>query len=136
MGNGFRRTIEGSGADDIAIVMRGGSQSEINSLLTPEQVKLIEEGAGIAKDAQGRPLVSPELYLVVDGIKRTTGTKANLPLRGIGTQGAALRHGIVITAGRMFTPGGDEMKHVAATDFFLKRAFHGLHLTANAADTL
>jgi hypothetical protein len=32
--------------------------------------------------------------------------------------------------------GGDEMQHVAAADFFLKRAFHGLDLTANTADTL
>jgi putative ABC transport system permease protein len=46
---------------------------------------------------------------VVDGIKRTTGTKANLPLRGIGEQGLALRKGIVITAGRMFGRGTNEI---------------------------
>jgi putative ABC transport system permease protein len=59
--------------------------------------------------SDGKPLVSAELYLVVDGIKRSSQTKANLPLRGIGQEGAAVRKGIGITAGRMFTPGSSEI---------------------------
>jgi putative ABC transport system permease protein len=109
MAYGFQRTIAGSGSDDIAIVMRGGSQAEINSTVSRDQVRLIEDGPGIAKDASGKPLISPELYLVVDGIKRTTKTKANLPLRGVGEQGAALRKGITLTAGRMFNRGANEI---------------------------
>src|ERR1700681_2200410 len=81
MANGFQRTIEGSGAADVAIALRGGSQSEINSVVTRDQVRLTEEGPGVAKNADGKPMVSAELYLTVDGIKRTTQTKANLPLR-------------------------------------------------------
>src|SRR5450631_4497196 len=109
MANGFQRTIAGSGADDIAIVLRAGSQAEINSTVSREQVRLIEDGPGVARGPDGKPLVSPELYLVVDGIKRSTNTKANLPLRGIGEQGGALRKGIAITAGRMFNRGANEI---------------------------
>jgi putative ABC transport system permease protein len=109
MANGFQRTIEGSGAPDVAIALRGGSQSEINSVVTRDQVRLIEEGPGVAKNADGKPMVSAELYLTVDGIKRTTQTKANLPLRGIGPEGAGLRRGIVLVEGRMFTPGTNEI---------------------------
>ncbi|MGO4713814.1 ABC transporter permease [Bradyrhizobium sp. 2TAF24] len=109
MANGFQRTIAGSGADDIAIVMRAGSQAEINSTVMRDQSRLIEDGPGIARGADGKPLVSPELYLVVDGLKRTTHTKANLPLRGISEQGGALRKGITITAGRMFNRGANEI---------------------------
>ena len=109
MANGFARTLAGSGSQDIAIIMRGGSQAEINSTVTLDQVRLIEEGPGIARDADGKPLVSPELYLVVNGIKRTTGTKVNLPLRGIGERGAALRKKITISAGRMFNRGANEI---------------------------
>ncbi len=109
MANGFQRTIAGSGSDDIAIVMRPGSQAEINSTVTRDQVRLIEDGPGIAKGADGKPLMSPELYLVVDGIKRTTRTKANLPLRGIGEQGLAVRKGITIAQGRMFNRGANEI---------------------------
>ena len=44
MANGFQRTLQGSGADDVAILLRGGSQSEINSVVSRDQVRLIEEG--------------------------------------------------------------------------------------------
>src|SRR3954447_25427882 len=54
MANGFQRTIAGSGAADIAVVMRGGSQSEINSVVLRDQVRVIEDGPGIAKGSDGR----------------------------------------------------------------------------------
>jgi putative ABC transport system permease protein len=62
--------------------------------VTCEQVGLVEDGPGIARGPDGKPLVSPELYLVVDGIKHTTKAKANLPLRDNGERGFALRKGI------------------------------------------
>ena len=109
MAYGFQRTLKSAGAPDIAIVLRGGSQTEINSVITREQVRLIEDGPGIARSAQGKPLVSAELYIVVDGIKRSTQTKANIPLRGIGAEGAAIRKDIKLVAGRMFNPGANEI---------------------------
>jgi putative ABC transport system permease protein len=109
MANGFQKTIAGSGADDIAIVLRAGSQAEINSTVSRDQVRLIDDGPGIARGADGKPLTSAELYLVVDGIKRSTKTKANLPLRGIGEQGLALRKGVSISEGRMFKTGSNEI---------------------------
>ena len=109
MANGFRRTIADSGAEDIAVVLRSGAVSEINSVVLRDQVRLIEDGPGIARSADGKPQTSGELYLTVNGIKRSTMTKASLPLRGLGAQGAALRRGIVITAGRMFNPGTNEI---------------------------
>jgi putative ABC transport system permease protein len=109
MGNGFQRTLASTGAEDVAVILRGGSQSEVNSVVTRDQVRLVEEAPGVAMGSDGKPLVSAELYLVVDGIKRSSQTKANLPLRGIGQEGAAVRKGIGITAGRMFTPGSSEI---------------------------
>jgi putative ABC transport system permease protein len=109
MANGFQRTLKSAGAPDIAIALRGGAQSEINSVISREQVRLIEDGPGVARGATGKPLVSAELYLVVDGVKRSTQTKANLPLRGIGTEGAAIRRDVAIVAGRMFNPGTNEI---------------------------
>jgi putative ABC transport system permease protein len=129
MANGFQRTIAGSGAQDIAIVLRPGSQAEINSTVTREQVRLIEDGPGIARGADSKPLVSPELYIVVDGIKRSSGTKANLPLRGIGEQGLALRGGIVISSGRMFNRGANEV----VVGKGLAREFEGLDVGSTVA---
>ncbi|HYC05088.1 MAG TPA: ABC transporter permease [Azospirillaceae bacterium] len=109
MASGFQKTIRGAGAEDVAILLRAASQAELNSGVSKDQLRLIEEGPGIARGADGQPLVSGELYLVVDGTKRSTGTKANLPLRGIGLQGAALRRGITLVEGRMFEPGSNEL---------------------------
>jgi len=109
MSNGFRRTLEGSGSNEVAVVLRGGSQAEINSALTREQIRLLEDAPGIARNPEGKPLASPELYLIVDGIKRASNTKANLPLRGIGQEGAAIRRNIKLIEGRMFNPGANEI---------------------------
>src|SRR5262245_57702588 len=96
-------------AFELAMNLRGGSQAEINSTVARDQVRLIEEAPGIARGADGKPLLSAELYLVVDGVKRSSQTKANLPLRGIGTAGAAVRKGIKIVEGRMFNTGANEI---------------------------
>lgn len=109
MANGFQRTITGSGAEDVAIVLRPGSRAEINSSVSFDQVRLIEEAPGVARGQDGKPLVSPELYIIVNGLKRATNTKANLPLRGIGQRGAELRKDIKISAGRMFRSGTNEI---------------------------
>jgi putative ABC transport system permease protein len=109
MANGFRRTIADSGAEDVAVVLRSGAVSEINSVVLRDQVRLIEDGPGIARGSDGKPQTSGELYLTVNGIKRSTMTKASLPLRGLGPQGPALRRGVVMTAGRMFNPGSNEI---------------------------
>jgi putative ABC transport system permease protein len=109
MQNGFRQTLASAGAEDVAIVLRAGSQSELASVVTRDQVQLIEEAPGIVKSPDGKPLVSAELYLVVDGIKHSSQTKANLPLRGIGREGMTARKGITMIAGRMFSPGSNEI---------------------------
>jgi putative ABC transport system permease protein len=109
MRNGFQHTLASAGADDVAMILRAGSQSEVASVITRDQIRLIEEAPGIAKSPNGKPLVSAELYLVVDGVKHASQTKANLPLRGIGQEGMAVRKGIHIIAGRMFSPGTNEI---------------------------
>src|SRR6266403_982785 len=108
----------------VAVILRAGSQSEVASVITQDQVRLIDEAPGVAKGSDGKPLVSAELYLVVDGIKHSSQTKANLPLRGIGQEGAAVRKGIMITAGRMFAPGSNEIVVGKA----LLKEFDGLEL--------
>ena len=49
MGAGFEATLKQTGNDDTAIILRGGSQAETNSVITRDQVPLISSLAGIAK---------------------------------------------------------------------------------------
>jgi len=109
LSNGFRATLDGSGSEDVAIVIRKGGGGELSSVIGREQQQLIAEGPGIAKGADGAPLVSGELYVVVNGIRKSTGIKANLPLRGVGPNAQAVRSKVSIVGGRMFTPGVAEI---------------------------
>ncbi len=108
MTRGFETTLKSAGAEDTGIFLREGSAAELNSVLSRDQLSLIENAPGIVKTDQGA-LVSPELYVIVDGIKKTTQTEANIPLRGISENGFKMRKGFKITQGRTFTPGTDEM---------------------------
>ena len=109
MANGFRATLSSTGSDDVAIMLRGGSQAELNSGLSLDQQRLIEEAPGIARDAAGEAIVSGELYVIVDGIKRSSQTEANLPLRGVGAAAPSLRGNFSIVEGRMFEVGSNEL---------------------------
>lgn len=108
LSNGLAETIKGSGADDVAVVIREGSNAELNSVVTRDQLNILATGPG-AFQRDGRPVASGELLVIVDGEKRSTGTKANMPFRGIGPEGLALRRSVTITQGRMFNPGTNEI---------------------------
>ncbi|MBN8214699.1 MAG: ABC transporter permease [Xanthomonadales bacterium] len=109
MGEGFQATLKGTGSDDRAIILRGGSQAETNSVIGRDQVPLISSLAGIATGKNGRPLVSPELSQVVNLPSRSDGTDANAQLRGVGEQGWELRPQMKIVEGRKFSAGLREL---------------------------
>jgi putative ABC transport system permease protein len=105
---GFRRTLELAGSDRVAVALRGNSTAEMASSFTEEQVRIIEEAPGIAHDALG-PVASAELFTAVDQPKRTTGTPANAPLRGIEPAGIRTREHFRLLQGRLFVPGRREV---------------------------
>src|SRR4051794_23205125 len=81
MGEGFKATLNATGSDDTAIILRGGSQAETNSVITRDQVPLVSSLPGIAKGADGKPLLSPELSQVVNLPSKADGTDANAQFR-------------------------------------------------------
>lgn len=109
MAEGFESTLSTTGDDASAIVLRGGSQSETNSIITRDQIPLIGNLAGIARGKDGRPLVSPELSQVVNMVTKADGTDANAQLRGVGPNAWELRPQVRVIAGRRFNPGMREL---------------------------
>lgn len=105
---GFNAVLEQSGAEDVAIVLRSGSTDEMGSTIGQAQTRIIEEAAGVARDEDGS-ITSPELYVVVDVPLKSTGTPANVPLRGVGQRAAELRQHFNIVDGRNFRPGTFEV---------------------------
>ena len=66
MADGYRETLRRTGSDDTAIVMRGGSASEVSSVLDHESTLVIAQAPGVARDDQGKPIVSPELVVAAN----------------------------------------------------------------------
>jgi putative ABC transport system permease protein len=109
MGAGFRHTLADSGRADRAIILRGGSDAELNSNLTRADVDTIGNAPGLAQDSDGKALLSNELVTVVNIPKIDTGTDANITLRGVGLELTKVRPELKIVAGRMFHPAVREL---------------------------
>jgi putative ABC transport system permease protein len=108
IGEGFRKTLVSAGSPDTAIVLRSGSDSEMTSGLTRDVTRIIAEAPGVVRSAQG-PVASSELYVVVDVPKRSTGTDANVPLRGVQPGAFQVRDEVKIVEGRAFETGRNEI---------------------------
>lgn len=108
IGEGFRAVLGQAGQADVAIILRGGATDEMGSGLTLEQTRVIADAPGVKRDADSA-IAAPELYVVVDVPLKTTGTSANVPLRGVSPDSSQLRENFRIVEGRMFTPGTFEI---------------------------
>ena len=107
IGEGFRAAMADASAPDRAIVMRTGADSEMTSGLPGAEVQVIDQAPGLLR-VNNRPIASAELYVLVDLNKRSTGTAANVPLRGIGAEALEVRNEAHIVDGRMFQFGTNE----------------------------
>ena len=105
---GFKKTMASSGSPDTAIVMRSGSSSEMLSGLLHDATRVIADAPGVRRTAGG-PASSAELFVVVDVPKRTTGTPANVPLRGVQPSAFEVHGNVKIVSGRRFEPGRNEI---------------------------
>src|SRR6266403_2581146 len=108
LARGFRATLVSSGSEDNAIIMRAGATSEMTSGVSLDSVKIIQDAPGIARGADG-PLLTPEAVLMAPIPLRSTGTDANVELRGVAPNVFAIRSNVKIIEGRMFRPGLSEL---------------------------
>ena len=105
---GFRATMAETGSPESVVVLRAGSDSEMVSGLSREQTRIIADAPGVLRTPEG-PAASPELFVVVALPKRSTGTDANVPLRGVEPAAFIVRDRLKIVAGRRFEPGKNEV---------------------------
>jgi putative ABC transport system permease protein len=118
---GFRKAMTVSGSEDTAIVLRAGSDNEMNSGLSREEARLIAEAPGVLRTAEG-PAASSELFVIIDIPKRSTGTDANVPLRGVSSAAYNVRGNMEMVQGRRFEAGKNEV----IVGVGAARAFRGL----------
>lgn len=117
LAQGFRATLVSSGSPGNVIIRRAGAGSEMDSSLTLDQVKVIEDKPGIAHNG-GVPLVSPEVIVVAAFPMISTGTDANVQVRGLSDVVLKVRKNVRMVEGRFFQPGLAELvigRNVAGT---------------------
>lgn len=108
MTRGFAEMANSAGSEQVVVWLGQGADSEAGSVLTPEQVALLASAPGLAQLTAGSSL-SPELTMTVSRRARDGAHRINASLRGVGSEGVALRQGLSIVDGRMFTPGRYEL---------------------------
>ena len=108
MSAGFMRTVNNTGRIDRAIVLNRGSQDEFASAISRDNAITIADAPGI-RTAGGKPIVSAESLVSVVVTKKSDGLDAYVTLRGLGSEGFALRPEIKLIGGRMFQPARHEL---------------------------
>lgn len=105
---GFRKAMTVSGSEDVALVLRSGADSEMTSGLSHEDTRVISDAPGVARNPAGA-LASAELFVIINLPKRSTGTDANVPFRGVQEMAFPVRGNVEMVQGRKFQPGRNEV---------------------------
>lgn len=109
MSEGVRSTLVATGQADNVLVLRKGAGAEINSAISRQQAAIVETLPGLARGADGQPLISAEPVVLNNLPKRGSGKPSNVTMRGTGATGLALRPQVRMTEGRMFRAGSNEV---------------------------
>lgn len=109
MGDGLQKTLQQTGDETTAIVLRGGATAELSSGISRAHATLIAQQPGIARDEEGHPIASAEVVVVANMPKKGSATDANVEVRGAGPQVWQVRPQLRIVEGRAFTPGLREL---------------------------
>jgi putative ABC transport system permease protein len=108
LANGFKATLVASGSPGNALILRAGSPTEMMGGVTLDSVRVVQDAPGVARDSSG-PLVTQEVVGVMPFPLITTGTDANVQVRGVSSNVLRIRTFAKIAEGRMFQPGLSEI---------------------------
>ncbi|HET8713280.1 MAG TPA: FtsX-like permease family protein [Gemmatimonadales bacterium] len=110
LANGFRAALARTGSDTNALVLRKGADSELSSGLGRDVASMIAADPHVATGSDGRPLLSPEVYVLIPLAKAFDTTQiANVVVRGVSDQAWTVRHNVRITAGQRPASGRAEV---------------------------
>jgi putative ABC transport system permease protein len=135
MSTGFASTLKAAGRADVAIVMRGGSDSEINSGLGRDEADIIKQAPGIRAAADGKPISSAEMMIIAELLRGDSAKDAaNITVRGVEQDAFVLRPQLKIVEGRTFTTGLRELIVGQGVSRQFKGAALGSHVRMRGSD--
>jgi len=109
MARGFQATLIASGSSANSIVRRAGASSEMDSGVSLDQARVIADAPQVARNNNGVPLSSPELVVIGAFPLQSSGTDANVQIRGMTPLVLEVRPSVKIDKGRFFEAGLAEL---------------------------
>lgn len=108
LGKGFKTTLERTGSDSVAIVLKEGASSELSSSIGSSTASIIEDIV-VGSTKVSRDRIMHDTYMVVDGLNESTKTSMNVALRGVRSNPSLDAKRINLIEGRIFNPGSNEV---------------------------
>lgn len=109
MSSGFRHALRSTGRTDNAIVYQRGSASELTSSIPKDQENFLKVDERVRRDANDRPMASPEMVVVANLLHRSDLTPTNVTIRGVTPAAFDVRGGVAIKSGRRLQFGLPEI---------------------------
>jgi putative ABC transport system permease protein len=106
---GLKKTMVGTGSFDNVVMIRKGSETEIQSGVSRDQASLVESMSNIARGPDGKPVVSKESLILISLNKKGQERGSNIVTRGISPLGLTMRPQAKIIRGRLFREGSSEV---------------------------
>jgi len=109
LAEGLQKTLVETGSWDNVVLIRKGSQSEVQSGIERLQASVLETQPEVAVGADGRRVLAKEVVVLISLPKRGTDKPSNVIIRGIDEQSMAMRPQVRLTEGRMPRRGSAEI---------------------------
>ena len=111
LANGFRAALTRTGSSQNVLVLRRGADSELSSEMDRQAASIIAASPHIASAGDGRPMVSPEVYVIIPlpRLGADTNAVANVVVRGVSPAAWTVRSNLRIVQGRQPESGKAEV---------------------------
>jgi putative ABC transport system permease protein len=111
LANGFRSALIRTGSSENVLVLRRGADNEMSSSMDRQSVSLLTASPHVATGGDGRPMVSPEAYVVIPLQRKGYQTEAlaNVVVRGVSAAAWSVRNNVTLAAGRRPASGRAEI---------------------------
>ena len=109
LAEGLRRTLVATGSPDNVVVLRKGSETEVQSSLGREHADVVATQPEVAVDQEGRVLAAREIVVLISLTKRNSASASNVVIRGANYASIELRPQVRLVEGRLPAPGSTEI---------------------------
>ncbi len=100
MAEGLKKTLVDTGSPDNVVIIRRGSQSEVQSVIDRRIALTLAAETEIGTSRDGKPLVAKEVVVLITMRKKDKDKPSNVIIRGVTERSLEIREGIRLKEGR------------------------------------